>query len=1118
MSSDSYTGTASRPDISGFSANTLASQNMTEYPHALRVETNFEGTRVAVSDEVVGKISIYDYSEINNTWSLTTELSCDSPNASNNFGISMSMDWDAERIVVGASGISNVYTFDYINGAWNQTPRVIEGTDGSEFGISVCIAANDNDLLCVGAPAENKVYVYQNIQGNWNQVFVNDGSDIISRVPNTPTSNIILKPEYNYYGYHVNMSYNGDYVIAGAPGANMGSNIYTSNIQYIETTTGLSEPAAGLDYPWGFDYYLFPEFHMRHVGNVRVLYINGDTWSQGQGGSIQLGNDIEGTPGKLVLSYDNAVTDYDNGYRNRGTSDLGSTSHGWSMPAFGMCTHVFDDNSVPVITVASPLYSPIGDRAFCTGRIDRFIYSTVTQTWNKYGETLNPKYKQAHFGWSFKYDYSGERIAIGLTTQEIGTNLSGRLHIFETVGNRWVETEDSVLLDDDPRNSTVFGRVQMAMTNGKYVFCTSTETGKMYTKEFYLTQKFIGNNLFSGYVGSNEFRVGDNSGLNSSINRILFGGTSGDQGYTNTSIENRSLSSADSSEIIHFKRSGSSQNTDIIRLRSNEIHIDHFTNGKIIKRVLYDDDNEIISEDDSKEFHNPKLVVNTKGDVCINPHVQQDLSITRLPYGSVSVSAPGDNTSSCDSKATFDVNGDVYIRNRLNVNDFGKNRMKGTFTRAPLIFYDTRDFDILYRDPLDTTQILVKSNVRRGLEELVNLYGHVEDDVSYSEEYRGFEFVGSGKITNVINGTSDQERMCVSFWIQLKNVQSSYPNSNLISIASTDLIISEATSVTVRLTSGGISILYEDLKGINSPFSFNSTVTFHTGKWYHIQVQLPGGLTNTPQVTDEDSTEDYRRSYVGLWINNVAQQLLQYGTSFTNFLGFSNTSFTVGGNTANIVMGLIAYWNLFAFNNETFLEPVPTLRPAEYKLAFLKSNFDYGSPNEMLVVKGDTNMSGKLGVGVTNPTEALEVNGIIRNNNPRFYAYTYDGSSTTSTGVLNVFNSTRVNTGSYYDTSLSRFTAPVDGVYEFKFSALHRYTEGVGASELSFAKNGTNINFRGISFTYVTATIDHDYNTAEVMLELLKGDYIEPFIHGLTSGTDIYYSGGLSHFSGKFLG
>jgi hypothetical protein len=180
--------------------------------------------------------------------------------------------------------------------------------------------------------------------------------------------------------------------------------------------------------------------------------------------------------------------------------------------------------------------------------------------------------------------------------------------------------------------------------------------------------------------------------------------------------------------------------------------------------------------------------------------------------------------------------------------------------------------------------------------------------------------------------------------------------------------------------------------------------------------------------------------------------------------------------------------------------------------------YKYGPPDEVLAVGGGATIAGKLGVGVTNPTEALEVNGIIRNNNPRFYAHNNTGGSISTAGVANVFNLTYVNTGAHYNTSLSRFTAPVDGVYEFQFAALHRYVFGTGSSELSFAKNGTLISIRGISFTYVTAISDHDYNTADIMLELVKGDYIEPYIYSVQSGTDIYYGGGLAHFSGKFIG
>ena len=1001
-----YPGVITRPDITG-----LPTETDSGIYHSLKVVTNFENTKIAVSDDYNGKVTIYNYTSNNNTWNFEHELYSGSTESSNGFGVSLTMDWDAERIAVGANVLSKVYTFDYENGAWSSTPRVINGNPGSDFGYSISMAANDKRLLCIGAPLENKVYVYNDVQSSWNQVYVNDGTDIISRVPLSPNSNIIMKSQYNAYGYHVYMSSSGSRVIVGAPGAVL-QRITTNDILYIETAGVLSLPATGLDYGYEFDASassngLIPGL-LRFVGNARVILRNGDTWSQQSSG--QYGNDIEGDPEKFVLT-------------NPGNDPLYSswntlnTTSGWCMPAFGSCTHIKDDELI--ITVSSPTHSPGGDRAFFSGKISRFIFDEDTFKWVPYGLEILSRFTKAMYGDSFVMDYSGDRIVIGTQVpfqSEISglQLLTGRVHVLEWNKTSWYEVQELILLEDNGLGyPNGYDKVNVAVTNGKNAFCTSVRQGKLYTKDFNLTQVFVGNNLFTGYVASDIYRVGANNGddSNTTEKKIVFGGTRGDQSYEYTSIENRSLSAAEHSELLLFKRSGGNQNTDILRIKANEIHLDNYLNGDIITRAPDDPSLLYISSYDSKTIHRPSIVINWRGSTCITPHIRQDLSIMRKWYGNENSSAPDYNFSaaSCDSKAALDVNGDVYIRNRLNINDMDRNKMIGTWVAEPQIFYNTRDIDVFYRDPVDSNRILVKSETRPFQFTLVNLYGIVEGTVNYLTEYRGFEFVGSGKITNVLNGTG-QATTRTSFWINLKNDQSTYPDSDIFYIASSELYRTLATSVTFQITSSGIKILYKQLKSPFSSFSFTSSHSFQKNKWYNIQVQLPSKMDVIPQAT----TESENLTYVAVWVDTVQKPLTINGTAFVNYFGFNKQTHIVGGNTENIIVGMFMFWVEYAFSDDTYPNVVDS------KLLPIQNAYKYGHPSEMLVVGGDATVSGKLGIGVTNPTEALEVSGNVHAN-----YFVGDGSELSNITLQAVTDSGNVtsNTVQFTNTGTSLVTS-----------------------------------------------------------------------------------------------
>ncbi len=134
---------------------------------------------------------------------------------------------------------------------------------------------------------------------------------------------------------------------------------------------------------------------------------------------------------------------------------------------------------------------------------------------------------------------------------------------------------------------------------------------------------------------------------------------------------------------------------------------------------------------------------------------------------------------------------------------------------------------------------------------------------------------------------------------------------------------------------------------------------------------------------------------------------------------------------------------------------------------------------------------------------------------PMFYAYA--GTITTSTGPF-VFGSTRINVGGHYNTTNGRFTAPVAGNYAFFGHGLHRGNGGTGNVELTFYKNGSNINTRGMSYSIASQSAGHIPCQTTVILPLVAGDYVQYGASAIGSPSDVYLPENLSHFSGYLIG
>ena len=200
------------------------------------VDVDFEDHRIVGGgpeyDNGRGYIAVYDWlysgTPAVGAWNLIGNY-INGPDPGGGFGECVSMDYDGQRVIVGAprtnSGAGAVHVVDYnVNtGNFSITRSISAGAGVTSFGFSVSIAGDKADRFVVGAPNVNTIYVYEysTITSTWTETYSNVGTDsaIVNDVPidNVGTRQT-LYPKFNGYGYSVDMSGFGEHIAVGAPG------------------------------------------------------------------------------------------------------------------------------------------------------------------------------------------------------------------------------------------------------------------------------------------------------------------------------------------------------------------------------------------------------------------------------------------------------------------------------------------------------------------------------------------------------------------------------------------------------------------------------------------------------------------------------------------------------------------------------------------------------------------------------------------------------------------------------------------------------------------------------------------------------------------------------------
>ena len=1028
-----YQGVIARPNL-----NIAGSQNDFVGPKdPIPVTSDFRNETVAVGrPNRANQVKIYTYTSSTNTWSSTTTLT-----GSSTFGTSVSMNWDGTRLIVGEPGSSTVsgkvhiYDKNPSTGVWSLTQTITKSAN-TDFGYSTSIAANTGHMFCVGAPTYDgsiaspphpTVYVYELINNTWTQTFSNTCVDIDFTLPLYGGS-FIVDNQYSRYGHSVSMSYNGEHILVGAPG----TNLVTYDSSNTNITTGdvyrSNFPTAGSDYQWtDRDYNGNEGVHyniMRGVGWARVFTRGtNSTWS---GNTTQLGNILNG---ETIYNFTSKLLEPANIY---GWQDSNQTS--WSMPSFGQVVDIAKLNQLTVddvrIAISSPTAaSPINQTyGHAQGNVRVFKYNTVTSNWDEEQQLVGTDVSE-QYGSAMKLDYTGERICISASkfdTTLATNNKTKKLHVLDWNGTNWWEAQPMIYMYD----GTSYDTFQLSMTDGKHILVTSARNGELRTQRVVLTQQFIGNSLFEGYIASNHVYVGANetsiasSSENTKGNKtISFGGFLGDSMYENTTIENRTYDQFSQGDSVYRKgrtellvtKFTSALGVDAVRIISGEILLGNTFDGAVAIRST----NGQWSTNPFNKYNRTSnsLGVDLKGNVGIRPIVirHSDESTTNIPAGTVTNVNDSREPGTISASAAFDVNGDATIRSKLILSDPDRLNRIGFGKEPPDFGYDTCNYSILYGGN-KVKCIESRSDWDGAGAAYVEGFGELEGGATLSKTEKAFEFGSSGgyvESTCYRGSNNITQRAGISFWLKLSAVHNStnYPGS----------VIWHTNRVHCMINGNGIYLVTD-----GTHTATFSSFTFSIDTWYHILVKLPGGISSSdPPPVPMSSTN------TSLTINGTEYTPSLSGLSANVYWNGPHT-FTIGKNYSgirNAYIGLFSYYVDWADSGAGSEIPyVPTVQ----------NLIDYGSPTDVLMVNGDIQIKGDIyqngtlftggggggggssqwttvntneiyyalgnvGIGVTNPSHLLDVAGNINFTGDLYQNGSLYQSSQWSTGSTGIY-------------------------------------------------------------------------------------------------------------------
>ena len=898
------------------------------------ISLDFKNTRVAIGHlgnvASQGKVTVSTLIDADsNTWQTSATIT--EPSASNGsyFGHAVSMNWAGTRIAVGAHGVNKVYVFDATStsaNAWaTYVSNTISGYTDSNFGYSVSLGQDIDTSLAIGAPNHNRADVWKLSNSSWSLAYSNIGDDIPNVIPlNSESGTVTINSKLSsnvsslQYGFSCKMAPFGTHLIIGAPGTPL-DEITSTNSDYSGSNTNF------LHSPDNY-YSKLPAHAQRQSGSARI-FTTVDDWSSNVS---QLGQTISG------LEYDGSNYITKSGYLY--------------FPTLGYSVAMNFDGSV--IAVGAPNRQN-------GGAVRVYEYSAVSSSWEQRGVDITSG-SGLMTGFDIGLDYTGNRIALTMMSNwSFPAVLNAQLYVLDWSGSDWVEARLPISSKDpgigygQSTGTKQYSGYRLDITDGNQVAVSqlwwgdddligddSSTSGSLSTfissfpankdaygrVQFYfflITATFTGNSIFEGYITSREIRIGPNDSAddNTIPKRISFGGTSGDNYYDETLIENRIVTDGVSELLLH-KNHTTNENVDRVRIKASELHLD---NMRMYHSVYQ-------SGAESKDVHSPRFILDQYGTIAVGNLFSGNESTT---------------TTTSLSETYLDIKAETQIRDKLNVNY--KNRSKLLSGRIGYVYMNTRCEDLI-----SSTQIIDETP---GVVQVMSISN---GSGLYSSTEKAFEFTGtsSGIGQSDITGNWGGDDGMMLFWLKLKSAHSAYASNVLCSWGET---LSSDSGVykggCLQLTSSGFTINLGSGIGTRT-----HATTLDTNKWYHIGVRFPTETAHDVHGVDETLN--------ALYINGSSVSLSGTLTSTSSFPNWDSQGWHFGyGDASGTIAGPAGTF----MGNMIFLEDLNT--------DLVTYAYNDGPPTECLSVGGDAIIENKLGVGTVTPSYEIDVDGTISSSN-----------------------------------------------------------------------------------------------------------------------------------------
>lgn len=216
-----------------------------------------------------------------------------------------------------------------------------------------------------------------------------------------------------------------------------------------------------------------------------------------------------------------------------------------------------------------------------------------------------------------------------------------------------------------------------------------------------------------------------------------------------------------------------------------------------------------------------------------------------------------------------------------------------------------------------------------------------------------------------------------------------------------------------------------------------------------------------------------------------------------------------------------------AVNNRVGINTSTPTSPLDVTGNIFAKAFEFKASSDALThgVTIHSSVSNALQIN-TNSVERLRVDGsgyVTMPYQPAFFAIRPGAHAVDTGGQLLAFDTAITNVGGHFNTSTSRFTAPVSGIYQFDFFALFRNSSDDNRSiEIALYKNGVAITGRGNVYggnmSPGTGNL-HFTVSATLILSVTSGDFFDVRVQASnTTNANFYYGDGLGGFTGRLIG